>query len=300
MKVLLTGALGFIGKNFLLHRPKSWQIVALDLIEDKKFQAQITNTQFYKIDLTNKEKVQTLSKNFPKFDACLYLAANGDPAISVGELLRDLQATTETLINVGTSFRISKLIYLSSGAVYDGNTGLVTNKTIVNPTLPYSISHKASEDYVRYFQKSGKIKSYVIIRFFGAYGPHEPERKIYTKFVKAFGIEKNPKYVIHGDGNNLIDAMYAEDAVLGFSKVITASKTNLTIDFCKGDHPNITTLVKQVARIFKIEADIAYEKTVPEYNNFYASPRKFYEIFHFKPSISLQEGIIKLYEHLKS
>jgi len=300
MKILLTGGLGFIGKNFLLHRPREWQVVSLDIVEDNQFQKIIQNAKFFKINLTDDIKVKRLAQKLPSFDVCLHLAANGDPALSVPEPLWDLRSTTETLINVCQNFKIKKLIYLSSGAVYNGNKGFVNPKTKIDPILPYAISHYAAEQYVRFFKQSGIIKEYVIIRFFGAYGPYEPPRKIYTKLVKEFTIERKNEFVIRGNGQNLIDAMYIEDAVAGLVKVIKSPKANLTIDFCKGDHPNINQLVKEAAEIFNIKVKIKHEGQVPEYNQFYASNKEFEKLFGFRAKISLEEGLRKLKAHLEN
>ena len=300
MKILLTGGLGFIGKNFLLHRPSDWQVFALDKTEDKNFQKKIKNAKFFKVELMDKNMVRILAKKMPNFDVCLHLAANGDPALSVADPLWDLRSTTETLINVGVNFDIKKLIYLSSGAVYDGSRGLISKRTVVNPLLPYAISHLAAENYCQYFQKSGKIKEYLIIRFFGAYGPYEPSRKIYTNLVKAFGVKKQREFIVRGNGKNLIDAMFIEDAVKGIVAAISSKKTNLTVDFCKGDHPTVNQLVQGAASVFNIKVGIKHHGQVPEYNQFYASPKEFEKLFGFRPEISFDEGLKKLEEWIRS
>ena len=308
MKILLTGGLGFIGKNFLLHRPKEWQIVSLDLKLDKIFQKAIKNlpagkagTRFFKINLSDSDKVKALAQKLEEnFDICLHLAANGDPALSMPDPLWDIRSTTETLINVGVNFDIKKLIYLSSGAVYDGSRGLISKRTVVNPLLPYAISHLAAENYCQYFQKSGKIKEYLIIRFFGAYGPYEPSRKIYTNLVKAFGVKKQREFIIRGNGKNLIDAMFIEDAVKGIVAAISSKKTNLTVDFCKGDHPTVNQLVQGATSVFNIKFGIKHHGQVPEYNQFYASPKEFEKLFGFRPEISFDEGLKKLEEWIRS
>lgn len=331
MKILLTGALGFIGKNFLLYRPKDWQVFALDLSEDKNppageagFQKNIQNAKFFAIDLTDENKVKHLAQKIDqKFDICLHLAANGDPALSAPDPLWDLRSTTETLINVCQNFQIKKIVYLSSGAVYDGSRGIVNSTMAIDSTLPYAISHHSAEQYARFFKESGKVEQYIIIRFFGAYGPYEPPRKIYTKLVKDFNCHSerkrrisdecrmsHPRQILHcvqddieftirGDGKNLIDAMYVEDAIRGFEAVIMSQKTNLTVDFCKGDHPTINALVKDAAKIFDVNVKIKHEGIVPEYNKFYASPKEFKEVFNFSPKIPLDEGLKKLKEHLE-
>ena len=125
------------------------------------------------------------------------------------------------------------MIFFSSGAVYDGLTGLVSPESKLNPKLPYAISKLASEQYIQFFAKKGQIENYIILRFFGAFGPYEPERKIYTKLVRAFALEGKDEFVVRGDGKNLIDAMYVDDTIDGILKVMASSEKNKIVDFCR-------------------------------------------------------------------
>lgn len=300
MRVLLTGGLGFIGRNFLLHRPAHWEVFSLDFAQDAGFQKKVKNTYFFKVNLSDGRQVRSLAKKLKiNFDLCLHLAANGDPALSVPDPAWDLKSTTLSLINVCQYFQLKKMIYLSSGAIYEANMGQISPKSKIDPILPYAISHFTAEQYVRFYHKIGKIKDFVIIRFFGAYGPYEPPRKIYTNLVKAFGIRKEKEYLLRGNGKNFIDAMYIEDAIEGFIKVIKAKNNNLTVDFCKGEHLNINQLVLAAARIFGISVKIKHQGQVPEYNQFYANPDEFERLFGFRAKTSLEEGLKRLYQFLK-
>jgi len=297
MKLLLTGGLGFIGRNFLLHRPADWHVTAVDITEDARFARKIKNTVFIKADLRDADKVKKLSKRIgDRFSACVFLAANGDPALSVPDPAWDLDATTKTLINVCQGFTFNRFIYFSSGAVYNGLSGLISPTKPIAPTLPYAISHKASEEYTRFYHQAGRIDKYIIIRFFGAYGPYEPPRKIYTRLIKQFTSSNNTTYAIKGDGKNYIDAMYIEDAVAGIISAIKSKRCNLTVDFCKGDHPTINQLVVRAGQAFDKRVAVSHMGEVTEYNRFYASPKEFEKLFHFKPKITLEEGLNKLYK----
>lgn len=299
-KILITGGLGFIGKNFILHRPEGWEVFAADIIEDKKFQKTTKNCRFFKVDLSDKKQVKNLVGIIGQnFDICLYLAGNGDPAISVTQPGWDLRSTTLSLINTGEYFKFKKLVYLSSGAVYDGLKGLVSPALKVAPKLPYSITHLADEYYVQHFAKIGQIDNYLIIRFFGAYGPYEPSRKIYSKLVKTFAIEKKDFFTIRGDGQNYIDAMYVEEGVRALVKVIESSKVNLTIDLCSGNRMKIDELVRRAGEVFGRKVQISHQGQVPEYIEFFASPAEFQRLFGFRAKISLEEGLRKLYKFIK-
>jgi len=298
LKVIVPGASGFIGKNLILKFPKAWEVVAfynesrsfLDFL--KKYNC--FNVKAIKVDLSKEKCINNILKNIDiNYDCCVYLAANGDPAVSSKNPLFDLSANTVTLINFLENFRIRRFIYFSSGAVYDGFDGFVSPESEVDPTLPYGISNLASEQYVKFYRYRRKsISEYVIVRFFGAYGPFEPERKIYTKLVKTFGVRKTNTFTIRGDGSNFIDAMYVDDAIQGIIKIIKSKSSDLTIDFASCTPITINELVKKTAIVFGISnLEITHKANVPEYIKFRASDHQMRDTLGFKPNISLSDGL---------
>src|SRR5205085_339671 len=102
-------------------------------------------------DLTSAADVASLAREAGTVDACLYLAANGDPAASATRPAWDLQSNTLALVTCLEQMPVGHFVYVSSGAVYDGLDGPVTPQTSVAPRLPYAISKLASEHYVRAF-----------------------------------------------------------------------------------------------------------------------------------------------------
>lgn len=305
MKILVPGASGFLGKNFILNAPKDWKIIAIynntnlqEFVEEYGLDNVIT----VKCDLTNEKEVKKLSKQVGnKANVCLYLAANTSVPVSVNDPIFDLHANTITLLNILKFFEGEKIIFLSSGAVYVGLSGLVNPNMPIFPEIPYAISKLASENYIRFYATRKKtFKNYVILRFFGAYGPYEPVRKIYTKLVKAFYFENRNDFTVHGDGKNLIDAMYIDDTIDGLLKVIKSDDNqNLTVDFCSGNPLTIDELFYVAAEIFgKKDPIIRHEGTTEEYIEFYASNKMMEKLFGFKPTISLNEGLWKLAKYL--
>ena len=190
MRVLITGASGFIGHNVLLRAPRDWEIVAVwhrsAGLDEFVRRQQLTNVRVVRCDLTDAAAVAEFARADATFDACLHLAANGDPAQSASRPAWDLQLNTLALVTCLEQIRFGHFVYVSSGAVYDGLTGPVTPATAVSPRLPYAISKLASEHSLRGFAERTKtVGSFVNVRFFGAYGPYEPERKITTRWIRG-------------------------------------------------------------------------------------------------------------------
>ncbi len=219
------------------------------------------------------------------------LAANSDPAVSVERPGFDLSANTLSVVNVLETFHLPKVIYFSSGAVYDGLSGPVDPESALAPTLPYAISKLASEHYLRYFQKTGRIGRLFNVRFFGAYGPFEPPRKIYGRLVRRFCVERDPRFTIRGDGRNLIDAMYVDDAVRAILALLNTAGEGGTFDCASGAPLAIRELVERAAAVFGIEPDISYTGSVPEYIGFYSRDDTMRKVYGFVPEISLEEGL---------
>lgn len=302
MKLLLTGASGFIGRNLLLKIPKEWDVIAT-YHESKDFTHFVTekalnNVRAVQVDLRNES--ETRRKLRKSFDCTIHLAANTDMTLSSKNPQKDLLLNVMTLLNTVKATKTKDLIFMSSGAVYDGCKGLVSPSVRLNPSFPYAISKLICEHYVSFFKKKDLIDRYVILRFFGAYGPYEASTKIFSKLVKTFYLKKSPEFVVIGDGNNLIDAMYVEDATEGMLSVMRSDVRDVTVDFTSGKPLAINDLVGKVAKIFgQKKIKVGHKGRPVEYNNFYASGKHMETLYGFKPTTPLEVGIWKLAKWLE-
>ncbi len=206
-----------------------------------------------------------------------------------------------TVLEAFRRLQVRRLVYVSSGAVYDGWRGSVSPRCALSPSLPYAISKLASEGYVRHLVQRGRVGSAVNVRFFGAYGPYEPPRKIYTRLVQRFGGERDARFVIRGDGRNRIDAMFIEDAVRALLQLLErtdAIGNILTVDLHAGQSMQIIDLVRRAGEAFGLNAEISFEGTVSEYNEFCSEDRTMFDQFGFLPLVSLGDGLHRLAAHL--
>lgn len=304
MRIIITGAGGFVGKNLLLGLPRDSEILALDKstgLAEFAHDRDLEHVRAERGDLGDRPWLEGLAEEWGKeADAVVYLAGNGDPAWSVKHPAEDLRDCPLALINFFSVFRARRAVYFSSGAVYDGLSGPVSPASRLDPRLPYAVGKLASEQYTKFFKGQGRIGDYIILRFFGAYGPFEPPRKIFTRLVKTFALERKPEFTIRGDGRNLIDAMFVDDAVRAVAAVLKSGRGDRVVDFCRGEPYTVEELVRKTARVFGIDPRINKEGEVPEYIEFQPSPAAMREAFGFSPSIPLEEGLQKLARHLQT
>lgn len=305
MKLIVTGASGFIGHNVLLRAPRDWEIVAVyhrtPGLEALVREHGLIHVRPVRCDLLDPLDVQALARECGgRADAVLYLAANGDPAASAERPRWDLESNTLALVTFLEHCPAEHVVYVSSGAVYDGLRGPVTPATPVSPRLPYAISKLASEQYVRFFaERRQTVGSFVNVRFFGAYGPHEPARKITTRWLQAMASGQR-EFVVRGDGENLIDFMYVDDAVDGFLTLVQAGGSRLTVDFASGSPVSVNHVVRAMAAAMGVDVAVRHEGQVAEYIEFQTVDTAMRDRFGVGPGRPFEDGLQRLRAFLTS
>lgn len=299
MRLIVTGASGFIGHNVLLRAPRDWEIVAVyhrtPGLEAFVAQHGLSHVRPVQADLVDPAAVKRIAALCGgRADAVLYLAANGDPAASAERPVWDLESNTTAFVTFLEHCPADHVVYLSSGAVYDGLDGAVRPGTPVSPRLPYAISKLASEQYLRFFaERRHAVGSYVNVRFFGAYGPYEPARKITTKWLAAIAAGQRD-FTLRGDGKNLIDFMYVDDAVDGMLALVKARGESATVDFASGAPVSIDEIVAAMARALGVSVAVRHEGITEEYITFRSVDDAMRVRFAVTPSISFDAGLTRL------
>lgn len=185
MAILITGALGVIGRRLTEHlRDRGYDVKATDL-------AIRTEQDYLRGDVTRYEEMSEVFRRW-KIDTVFHLAGevgreNGEQFprrcvdINVSGTLNLIQLCLE---------HDARLFFASTSEIYgDHGTGLVTEEleteTVLRPTNCYGWSKLQAEQYLRHFVASQGLKA-AGMRFFMCYGPGErpdPFRSAMTNFI---------------------------------------------------------------------------------------------------------------------
>jgi UDP-glucuronate 4-epimerase len=236
--ILITGCSGFIGfhlsKNILSNK-LNCKIIGIDNLNHltglkiKKDRLKILkdykNFYFYKINISNYNKIEEIFKN-NKIHTVINLAALAGIRNSIKYPKNYFNSNVLgffNIINLSEKYKIKKFIYASSSSVYGDVLSFPTSEKIStsNQESFYAMTKKTNEIIANFVSKDSKIKM-VGVRFFTVYGEYGRPDMFLKNIVSAF--IKNRRFDVYGHGNHERDFTYILD-VLKYLNLIIFSKS---------------------------------------------------------------------------
>ena len=232
MKVLVTGAAGFIGMHAserLLARGD--EVVGLDNLNDyydpqlkRDRLARIEphpNFRFVKMDVADRPGIEKLFAD-EKFDRVIHLAAQAGVRYSIENPHAYIDSNIVGFMNILEGCRHNKvqhLAYASSSSVYGGNTKMPFSEhdSVDHPISMYAATKKANELMAHTYSHLFGLPT-TGLRFFTVYGPWgRPDMALFL-FTKAT-LEGRPIDVFN-HGKMQRDFTYVDDIVEGVIRVL--------------------------------------------------------------------------------
>jgi UDP-glucuronate 4-epimerase len=247
-KILITGAAGFIGFHLSKRlMDEGYQVTGLDNLNDyydinlKNARLDILledeNFNFEKIDLAERDKIQTLFKS-QKFDYVVNLAAQAGVRYSLINPYAYIDSNISGFLNILEACRqnpVKHLVFASSSSVYGANTKMPfsVHHNVDHPVSLYAATKKANELMAHTYANLYKIPS-TGLRFFTVYGPWgRPDMALFL-FTKAI-IEGKP-IDVYNHGKMKRDFTYVDDIVEGIVRLIP--KAPIPNPDWNGDRPD--------------------------------------------------------------
>ncbi len=231
MKILVTGAAGFIGMTTALRLlARGDEVVGLDNLNDyyevqlkhdrlARLQAQ-PGFRFVRLDVADREGMARLFAQ-ERFERVIHLAAQAGVRYSLQNPHAYVESNLVGFMNVLEGCRhggVQHLVYASSSSVYGGNTRMPfsVHDSVDHPVSLYAASKKANELMAHTYSHLYALPT-TGLRFFTVYGPWgRPDMALFL-FTKAI-LEGRPIDVFN-HGRMQRDFTYVDDIVEGVVRV---------------------------------------------------------------------------------
>ena len=248
MKILLTGAAGFIGMTTALRLlARGDEVVGLDNLNDyydvTLKQSRLNRLlphgkfRFVKLDVGDRPGMTGLFA-FEKFDRVIHLAAQAGVRYSLQNPHAYVDSNIVGFVNILEGCRhsgVQHLVYASSSSVYGGNTKMPFSEhdSVDHPVSLYAATKKANELMAHTYSHLFRLPT-TGLRFFTVYGPWgRPDMALFL-FTKA--ILAGRPIDVFNHGNMQRDFTYVDDIVEGVIRVLDRVATaNATYDASLAD-----------------------------------------------------------------
>lgn len=208
MRLIVTGATGFIGKHLVDSAKQHSEIVCLTRSSEN--QSNHKNVRFIQTDYD----INSLKNIFLEGDVLIHLAGErltkAEPNPRLSSFIEPNVKLTENLLIAACEANISQVILASSIGVYShSNDKPYLEDIVTNPSTIYGLSKLMGEQLVNHYCMKANIKS-TILRLSQCFGIGEKDSPVLMKFIKsAIGKDK----LIVQDNEFYLDEVYVKDVV---------------------------------------------------------------------------------------
>ena len=274
-KILITGGSGFIGTELTKTLLEKGHEVAIADIKESS----IEGTSYIFCDILDSYQVEDAVQGK---DLVYHLAANPNPSLADKNPRWDLSVNVNGTLNVAQACRKYKtrMVFSSSAAV------------IYSPLSCYAISKNTAEKYILH-KVSKKGLNASIVRFWNIYGPTQKLGFVIPDFFEKF-LEYSEKMVIKGDGSDLRDYVYIDDAIEALQLVAEKGQPGIIYEIGTGRQISTYELALLIQKILGANKPIETSKPRKE------DVKKFYQDLEpisklgWIPKYSLEDGLKKI------
>jgi len=302
MKILVTGAAGFIGSHLCerLLQVNDIEVIGIDgfitpslkhtKLRNLKLLLSHPRFQFHQVDL----RYANLEKLLDSVQVVYHLAAMPGVRTSWGT---DFQSyvdhnivATQILLEAASKCSLKKFIYISTSSVYGEKTGKVAEDSIPTPLSPYGVSKLSGEYLCKVYQESYEIPI-VILRYFTLYGPRQREDMAFYRFIN--GILHRKPISVYGDGKQTRDFTFIKDCVEATIAVLYAKGViRETINIGGRERASILEVISILEELLNQKAILDFSNRLKgDPKDTWADITKAQRLLNYYPETTLKAGL---------
>ena len=222
MRILVTGATGFVGRHLVNELVKKHKVLALSRDPDKARDILPENVEIIRGDITDRESLKGLRRK--RIDVVYHLAAEIDES---SKRLWEINVTgLRNILDVFRNKRLERFIYLSSIGVLGGTSIPAKENFPYNPETRYEASKAEAERIIADYWLKYQIQ-YTIIRSTIIYGPN----KVWAGIINA----AKKGFPLIGSGENKFHLIYIDDVVSALVLALSPIARNKTYNIAGPD-----------------------------------------------------------------
>lgn len=266
MHLLVTGGLGFIGSNFILHLSKRHpdiEITNLDagfIGSNEQSLEEISSKNNYRLvwgNINDKKLVDRLLENV---DGVINFAAETHVDRSINDSKPFLESNIMGVYNILDLIKEKnkkiRFLQVSTDEVFGSlSSGQAKEKDVFSPSSPYSASKASAELICESYVKTFDL-DIVTTRCTNNYGPRQlPEKLIPKTIIRAL---KNMKIPIYGTGKNIRDWLYVDDHSDAIMNVFSNGNSGESYNISSGNELSNIQIVEKILEILGKSKDLIY------------------------------------------
>lgn len=295
-KILVTGALGTIGKPMVQRLEKKYDVISTDImLEDKP--------NYYRADVTQFEDLHEIFR-LEEIDTVIHMA--GEVGRIVGErhpqrMLHTNCTGTMNIVKLCMEHN-TRLMYFSTSEVY----GSLFNKmepvnesmelSTMNVTNIYAMSKLMGESLVKHYIKNYNLNA-LTVRPFMIYGPGEQPKSTRSALINfVYNALTNKELTVHSGTSRAW--CYIDDFIDGIEILLKQQQQKTYEAFNVGSNEYHPIAVMALMIIEELKKDSQQIKLIKSPIKFMSKNKNFsikkMQKLGYEPKVSLEEGLSKV------